>query len=312
MDQDEIDLLAASLRELFARPGTDVGAELAALGWDDVVAADVGLATTLLFTEHGRALATTALLDRVVLTALAPDLPDGADAVCYPTPANGWTPSAPDAVSGLLLAAPPPDALIAVPVSTPDGPMLTKVSAADLVADPVRGVDRSLRWFAVRGAPAGALQPAPTWPDAIADAHRALAAELVGVAERALALAVQHTSSRRQFGTPIAAFQAVRHRLADAEVALAAARALVGVAFADGGPLAAAAAKAQAGRAHDLVSATAIQVCGAIGATREHALHRYVARGFALDALLGTSAALVADLGRVVVDSRDVPRLVEV
>jgi len=145
---------------------------------------------------------------------------------------------------------------------------------------------------------------------------RALAAEIIGVAERALDLAVEHTSSRRQFNAPIAAFQAVRHRLADAYVAIAAARALLDASFADGSGAAAIAAKARAGRAHQLVSACAVQVCGAMGATFEHPLHRYVNRGAVLDGLLGSSAELTLALGALVRASvrsgGDIPLLVEV
>lgn len=48
------------------------------------------------------------------------------------------------------------------------------------------------------------------------------------------------------------------------------------------------AAKAAAGRAHRAVSDVALQVCGAIGLTAEHDLHRYVTRGFQIDALCGS------------------------
>ena len=43
----------------------------------------------------------------------------------------------------------------------------------------------------------------------------ALAAELVGVAQRALDMAVDYAKEREQFGRPIGAYQAVSHRLAD-------------------------------------------------------------------------------------------------
>ena len=42
----------------------------------------------------------------------------------------------------------------------------------------------------------------------------ALAAELVGVAQRALDMAVDYAKEREQFGRPIGAYQAVSHRLA--------------------------------------------------------------------------------------------------
>ena len=151
-------------------------------------------------------------------------------------------------------------------------------------------------WYAVAGSggPPNAADGAAS-AAAVTAAHRALAAEITGTAERALDLAVEHTSSRRQFNAPIAAFQAVRHRLAaDGYVAIAAARALLAASFGDvSGPpavAAAAAAKARAGRAHQTVTTAAVQVCGAMGATLEHPLHQYVNRG----AVLGTACSAAA------------------
>jgi alkylation response protein AidB-like acyl-CoA dehydrogenase len=111
----------------------------------------------------------------------------------------------------------------------------------------------------------------------------------------------------------------VRHRLADAHVAIAAARALLAASFGDVsgyGAVAAAAAKARAGRAHQTVSGAAVQVCGAMGATLEHPIHRYVNRGAVLDGLLGSGAELTAELGAMVraavTAGEEIPLLVEV
>ena len=51
----------------------------------------------------------------------------------------------------------------------------------------------------------------------------AMAAEAVGVAQRALELGVEHAKTREQFGKPIGMYQAVSHQLADtyADVELA-------------------------------------------------------------------------------------------
>ena len=46
------------------------------------------------------------------------------------------------------------------------------------------------------------------------------AAVLAGLAERMLAMAVQHVQVREQFGRPVGSFQAVQHRLADAKLAI--------------------------------------------------------------------------------------------
>ena len=57
-------------------------------------------------------------------------------------------------------------------------------------------------------------------------ARVALAAELVGVAQRALDMAVDYAKEREQFGRPIGAYQAVSHRLADMLWAVEEARSL--------------------------------------------------------------------------------------
>src|SRR5579883_2312315 len=54
-----------------------------------------------------------------------------------------------------------------------------------------------------------------------------VAAEAVGVAERTLELSVEYAKVRQQFGRPIGAFQAIKHRCADMAVRTEAARALM-------------------------------------------------------------------------------------
>jgi len=55
----------------------------------------------------------------------------------------------------------------------------------------------------------------------------AVGAQAVGVAQGALEEALNYSKIRKQFGTPIASFQAIQHMLADMETNLEAARALV-------------------------------------------------------------------------------------
>ncbi len=126
--------------------------------------------------------------------------------------------------------------------------------------------------------------------------HRArvlLAAEAVGVADRALELAVEYAKTRAQFGRPIGAYQAVAHQLADCYAELELARSLAYRAAGvlsdeprdglrsgeprDGSEALACAAHATA-RAAIRVCETAIQVCGAIGVTWEYPLHRWYRR----------------------------------
>jgi hypothetical protein len=328
VDAEETDLLTGSLRSVLAAAGADVPRQLRELGWDDVVAADPAAATTLLFTEKGRALSSAALLDDAVLPLLRAGLPvsllGGADLVCYPYPGSGSGSAArpsstPLGVTGILLRRPGPDERMVVPVADPDGVSLAVAPASAFTVTPLPSLDHEAGWYAVAGPTPAARYGGDAWVSAVAAAHRALAAEIIGTAERALELAVEHTSSRRQFNAPITAFQAVRHRLADGYVAIAAARALLAASFGDvSGPaaVAAAAAKARAGRAHQTVSAAAVQVCGAMGVTLEHPLHQYVNRGAVLDGLLGASGELTAELGSIVratvAAGGELPLLVEV
>ena len=110
----------------------------------------------------------------------------------------------------------------------------------------------------------------------------ALAAELVGVADRVLEIAVAHARGRHQFGQPIGGFQGVKHPLADGYVAIERARTLAynaamvlddATTSAGERALAAAMAKAAASEAAVMVAKTGIQVHGAIAITWEHDLH---------------------------------------
>jgi alkylation response protein AidB-like acyl-CoA dehydrogenase len=135
----------------------------------------------------------------------------------------------------------------------------------------------------------------------------AVAADLVGVASAALHRSVEHANSRRQFGTPIGAFQGIKHALADNYVGLERARSLTYAAaarLADTGASAAATwtaaalAKAAAGDAAANCARTAVQVHGALGQTWEHDVHLYVRHAWQGAAMLGDSRALYHEVGR--------------
>src|SRR6516165_5698602 len=135
----------------------------------------------------------------------------------------------------------------------------------------------------------------------------ATAADLVGVASAALRRSVEHAKTRRQFGTPIGAFQGIKHALADNHVSLERARSLTyaaaaRLADADTAPAdawtAAAMAKAAAGDAAANCARTAVQVHGALGQTWEHDVHLYVRRAWQGGAALGDSRALYHEVGR--------------
>src|SRR5262249_6564681 len=121
----------------------------------------------------------------------------------------------------------------------------------------------------------------------------------------------QHALDRVQFGTPIERFQAVRHRLADALVAIEALDAAL-VAAADApGKETAALAKAIASRSARTVAAHCQQVLAGIGFTTDHPFHRYLKRTMLLDGLFGNADDLALAIGRTLLEARDVPTLIE-
>jgi alkylation response protein AidB-like acyl-CoA dehydrogenase len=120
-----------------------------------------------------------------------------------------------------------------------------------------------------------------------------LAVEAVGVAARALELAVAYANERKQFGRPIGSFQAVKHKCVDMMVAVETARSLTYYAAwavsedAADVDTAVAMAKAYAGDVAKTVTSEAIQVHGGIGFTWEHVIHLYHRRALAIGAAFG-------------------------
>jgi alkylation response protein AidB-like acyl-CoA dehydrogenase len=144
------------------------------------------------------------------------------------------------------------------------------------------------------GAEGGA---APALERALALGAIALAAEQVGVAQRALDLAVAYAKERVQFGRPIGSFQAIKHKCADMMVKVEAARSAVywaGAVAAEPGAaelaLAASAAKAAASDAAFFVAGSALQIFGGVGFTAEYDIQLYFKRARASAALLGDPA----------------------
>jgi len=136
----------------------------------------------------------------------------------------------------------------------------------------------------------------------VADADLALAfrrgvlghaAQLCGLADRMLELTVDYAKERKQFGAPIGSFQAVKHHLANARIALEFARPLVHLAAAslrDGDPEAGvhtSIAKAAASDAASAAARASLQCHGAIGYTTEYDLHLFMKRTWALAAAWG-------------------------
>ncbi|WP_425329109.1 acyl-CoA dehydrogenase family protein [Streptomyces eurocidicus] len=122
----------------------------------------------------------------------------------------------------------------------------------------------------------------------------ACAAQALGVGAALLERTVAYVGTRTQFGSPVGAFQAVKHRLADIRTGLEFARPLVhgaAVALAAGAPTAAAevaAAKSSACDAAYAAARAALQSHGAIGYTSEYDLSLWIGKARALRSAWGS------------------------
>ncbi|GAA4626191.1 acyl-CoA dehydrogenase family protein [Actinoallomurus vinaceus] len=121
----------------------------------------------------------------------------------------------------------------------------------------------------------------------------ALAAGQVGGAQRCLETALEHARTRVQFGRPIGAFQAIKHKLADVllrvESARSAAHEAARVADGDPGslPVYAALAGSYCAEAYLHAAGETIQVLGGIGVTWEHDAQLHLKRATADACLFG-------------------------
>ncbi|WP_068158727.1 acyl-CoA dehydrogenase family protein [Rhodococcus phenolicus] len=142
-------------------------------------------------------------------------------------------------------------------------------------------------------------------------AQAALCAEAVGAMQETLRLTTEYLKQRKQFGAPIARFQALTHRAADMYVLLELASSLslyATMALSDGivDPTIASRAKLQVGRSARSIGQEAIQMHGGIGMTAEYPVGHYVSRLTAIEHTLGSTedhlrvlAGSVADHDRV-------------
>jgi alkylation response protein AidB-like acyl-CoA dehydrogenase len=180
-----------------------------------------------------------------------------------------------------------------------DGGSLLLATPDQVLLEPLAAVDGARRLATITalsgdvevvacgaGAPEAALERAAL----------GAAAQLLGLGQTMLELAVAHVRDRHQFGVPVGSFQAVKHQLADCLTELAFARpAVYRAAWSVARDLPSRAedvstAKALASDAALFVGRRALQCHGAVGYTVEHDLHLYLKRAWALARSHGDAA----------------------
>jgi alkylation response protein AidB-like acyl-CoA dehydrogenase len=207
---------------------------------------------------------------------------------------SGWSPDHSEAepADGALAATKiaVPDAATAdlVVLAGADGRhYLAEPDAPGVSVTPSRSLDATRKLYTVE-LDGARVEPLAHEPERVVHAYAtivaALAAENVGVAQRALEMAVEYAGDRKQFDRPIGSFQSVAHRCAQMLLEVEGARSLsywAGWAL-DHEPStaqrAASMAKAYASDAGFRVTASSIQVHGGIGFTWEHDLHFFFKR----------------------------------
>lgn len=151
--------------------------------------------------------------------------------------------------------------------------------------------------------PGDGIAAEPRGPGLLELGALARALQMAGALERVLELTIEHVSTRVQFGRPLAKFQAIQQELAKLAGEVAAASAAADHAastYEAGGDLAfaVAVARARIGEAVGKANGIAHQLHGAIGFTREHALHRFTTALWAWRDEFGTQRHWTLLLGK--------------
>ncbi|MDT0509792.1 acyl-CoA dehydrogenase family protein [Novosphingobium sp. MMS21-SN21R] len=177
-----------------------------------------------------------------------------------------------------------------------DGDDIHLVTADAVTITRAESFDPFRRLFTVSWTPSATTLVGEGWGDTAERGALLAAAEMIGLAQRCIDLAVSYAKDRVQFGKPIGTTQAIKHMIASAQVKVEFARPVVHAAAAELplGTLPARArvahAKIAAGAAADIASRMSVQAHGAMGMTWEVDLHFYLKRAFSLNYAWGTQA----------------------
>ena len=208
--------------------------------------------------------------------------------------------------------------VILVPAVTHEGVALFAVEGAaeGVIRTALFTMDRTRRQANIELATAPArlvadeAEAAGVCREALRTATVLLAVSQVGGGQRMLDVTVAHVSTRLQFGQPVGAYQAVKHRCANMLIELEQARSAAyhgawTLEYGTDDPdLAVALAKAVASEAYASISRAAIQMHGGLGFTWEGSPQLYFKRATADLLTLGTATEQVESIARLVLDER--------
>lgn len=206
------------------------------------------------------------------------------------------------------LAVPSADKAEYVLIATADLVALAPLSSAKLTPRPTWDVSRRLFDVKVSGlSDAVVLAKGRAARDLHArlNAHRdfALAADSAGGAAALLEITVDYLNTRKQFGRPLAMFQALKHRCADLKAQTSAAEALLLNSLERGDETSAKMAKQLACAVYARVGEEAVQLHGGIAMTAEHVCHRYLKRALLNEHLGQRKDSYALDIASALLDN---------
>ena len=298
---------------------------------EDHGGAGLGMVDAVLpFEEFGRALVPGPLVDTILISdivarfgttaqrqAVLPDVAAGTArlAFAHAEPGTGHRPgdigttATPHAggwrLRGRKIFVPAADAATALAVSArlPDGRaalFLCGCSASGVAIARNVAVDRDsmpcrVEFDEAAAEPVGAYLPEAALDRLLETSAVAAAAQMIGIAGMAVEMAVAYAKQRIQFGQPIGAFQAIKHRCADMLMAVETARSAAyyaAWAVEDGtdAALAVSVAKAACGDACRLACNECLQIHGGVGFTWDYDVHLFLKRGKLLEYSFGDAS----------------------
>jgi alkylation response protein AidB-like acyl-CoA dehydrogenase len=292
----------AKVREAAETDRYDAGLwrELVELGWPGIAVAEEhggqglgAVALAVLLEELGYACAASPFLSTATAAAVI-------DACGTAEQRTRWLPglAAGELTAGIGTAELAADAETAAVVVLLDGDEARLIVPREV--EPFAAIDPTRRFATVSG------EAEPLAAGAAERVRAAIAAEVVGVSQRALDMTLEYVKDRKQFGVPVGSFQAVSHRCAQMLLHTESARstayyaAWAADADPDRLPEAAALAAAAAADGGREVTAGAIQAHGGIGFTWEADVHWLYKRAQLDAALLGGAGRHRRALARIV------------
>ena len=217
-----------------------------------------------------------------------------------PAPAGAPATAAGGALTGTLELVDYAEVAEVLLVAAADGLYLVDPSAGGVTITGQQALDRTTRLATVElaGAPGErlAMSSGPVLQEILDRAAVLVAADLVGIARKALTDTVEYDKTRVQFGKPVGSFQAIKHDLADLHVAVTMAEhaALYAAHAIDTGApdadLAVSIAKSKAADTAAKATSDMIQYHGGIGYTWEHDAHFYFKRAKRLQYAYGDAS----------------------